>query len=253
MIELNHPGAYKEFIIIILNNIHYELKKYIKGKEININQPKDKYNKKIAFIYYYNDFLKESSIISELFFGHIETISSCFNCQRLCYSKNKYSYSYEKFNSLIFPLEEIKYEYKKNELTLDDCFKYNQKVTKTYCKDCHYPSTQASYIFLAPKILILILDRGKENLSDVKLKFKETENIIQSYILIDKDMMIYNLYAVLTHIDQNHFVALCKSPANNKWYRFDDEKIVPINDLQKEVINFGTPDILFYQQKKEEK
>ena len=252
-IELNQPGAHKEFIIFILNNIHYELKKYVKKKTIKINQPKDKYNRKIAFYYYYNDFIKETSIISDHFFAHIETISTCLNCQRLCYSKNKYSYSYEKFNSLIFPLEEIKNEYKKNELTLDDCFKYNQKVSKTYCKDCHYPSIQASYIYVAPEILILILDRGKENLSDVRFKFKETEIIYQSYIQNNLDMMIYNLYAVLTHIDQNHFVALCKSPVNNNWYRFDDEKIVPINDLQKEVINFGTPDILFYQQKNKEK
>ena len=42
-------------------------------------------------------------------------------------------------------------------------------------------------------------------------------------------------------------MASCKSPIDKKWYRFDDEKVYPINNLEKEVIEFGTPQILFYE------
>lgn len=253
-INLNHPGAYKKFIILILNKIHNEKKKFLPEKIIDIKEPKDECNRQIAFNYYINDFIKETSIISDLFFGHIETISTCLNCQRLCYFKKQTRFSYEKFNCLIFPLEKIYYnKYNNNFVKLEDCFKYNLKQIDTKCKLCNNPSKQAYYIIF-PKILILILDRGNKNLSKIKLIFEETIDITQySVENRGKDKIIYYLYAVLAHIDQNHFVALCKNPKDKTWYRFDDENIVQINDFQKEVINFGNPDILFYQNIEEEK
>ena len=63
--------------------------------------------------------------------------------------------------------------------------------------------------------------------------------------------IIYNLYGVITHIGQNgpnaRFVASCKYNKDNKWYRFDDSIVNPITNIQKEVIEFGTPYILFYE------
>ena len=38
----------------------------------------------------------------------------------------------------------------------------------------------------------------------------------------------------------------CKSPVDNKWYRYNDALVNPIKDFRKEVFNFGTPYILFY-------
>ena len=38
-----------------------------------------------------------------------------------------------------------------------------------------------------------------------------------------------------------------KSSINKKWYRFNDAIINPITNVQKEVIDFGTSYILFYQ------
>ena len=67
----------------------------------------------------------------------------------------------------------------------------------------------------------------------------------------DCPQLIYNLYGVITHIGQSganaHFVASCKSPIDNKWYRYNDAFVNPITDLKKEVIDYGTPYILFYQ------
>ena len=67
----------------------------------------------------------------------------------------------------------------------------------------------------------------------------------------DIPRMIYHLYGVISHIGQSgpsaHFVAACKSPVDNKWYRYNDAIVSSITNLQKEVINFGTPIILFYR------
>ena len=44
-------------------------------------------------------------------------------------------------------------------------------------------------------------------------------------------------------------MAACKSPVDNHWYRYNDAIVNPINDIQKEVLDFGTPYILFYKKK----
>jgi len=86
---------------------------------------------------------------------------------------------------------------------------------------------------------------------DVKLDFTEYINITQFVQQRDCPKLIYNLYGVITHIDQSgpnaHFVASCKSPIDDKWYRYNDSFVNPITNLQKEVIEFGIPYILFYQ------
>ena len=101
--------------------------------------------------------------------------------------------------------------------------------------------------------MILILNRGKGNIYDVKLIFNEIINISNYAILKDSPNLIYSLYGVITHIGQSgpsaHFIASCKSPVDQKWYRYNDSIISPISNdnIQKEIIDFGTPYILFYQ------
>jgi ubiquitin C-terminal hydrolase len=108
-------------------------------------------------------------------------------------------------------------------------------------------SIYTSKILIAPNILILILDRGKDNINDIKLEFNEIIDITQFVLKRDKPQLIYNLYGVITYLDKSHFIASCKSSINNKWYRFNDDNISPISNIQKEVIEFGIPYILFYQ------
>ena len=146
-----------------------------------------------------------------------------------------------------------------NRVSLFDCFLYYQKTNyftgqyKNYCNICKQlcDSNYTTKIYTSPNILVLILNRGKGNIYDVKLDFTETIDISQFVLQKDKPQMIYNLYGVITHIGQSgpsaHFMASCKSPIDNKWYRFNDAFINPINNIQKEVIEFGTPYILFYQ------
>ena len=148
--------------------------------------------------------------------------------------------------------------YCNNAVTLYDCFEYNQKTdvftgeNRNYCNICKQlsDSNYCSKIFLSPDVLILILNRGKNNIYNIKLNFLETIDLNQLVQRKDKSKM-YRLYGVITHIGESgpnaHFVASCRSPVDNKWYRYNDSFVNPINDLQKEVIDFGTPYILFYE------
>ena len=44
-----------------------------------------------------------------------------------------------------------------------------------------------------------------------------------------------------------HFVAFCKDPITKTWYRFNDAIVDPVENFQKEVIDFAMPYLLFYQ------
>ena len=174
-------------------------------------------------------------------------------------------YNYQIFNCLIFPLEEVKKmkynntPYQGNIVTIYDCFFYNQKPivftgdNQNYCNICKKlnNSLYTNKIYASPNYLILILNRGKGNIFNVKLDFGEKIDITDYVLQKDNQRIIYILYGVITHIGQSgpsaHFVASCKSPVDFKWYRYNDAMVNPINDLQKDVIDFGTPYILFYQ------
>ena len=274
LFKTGQAGDAKDFIIFILEQMHKELKMPI-NNNININnQELNQYDRNNAFSYFFNEFRKETSIISDIFFGFNETTNECLNCKYIYNSQglnNPICYNYGIFNCLIFPLEEVKNmknnlnqikgipNNNNNIVSLYDCFCYNQKSdlftgeNKNYCNICKqlFDSIYISKIFLSSNVLVLILNRGKGNIYNVKLDFCETIDITQFVQQKDCPQLIYNLYGVITHIGQSgpnaHFVASCKSPNDNKWYRYNDAFVNPITDLKKEVIDFGTPYILFYQ------
>ena len=264
-------GDAKDFIIFILERLHLELKKPCSNYSPQYNNiPMNQYDKENAFNHFMDGFKKELSIISDLFFGLQETRNECLNC------KNNYTrqgmnypicYNYQIFNLLIFPLEEVKNMKNKNNsnmnnniVNLDDCFLYSQKPERftgdnqNYCNICQHlnDSNYTSLIYSFPTILIIILNRGKNNKYNVKLDIKE-EIDITNYAQFKSGRLLYNLIGVITHIGISgpnaHFVASCKSPVNNLWYRFNDSIVSTINNVYNDVINFQTPYILFYKKK----
>jgi len=274
LFKQGQAGDSKDFIIFILEQLHKELKKPINNicsdnNKLVLNQ----YDKMNSFNYFFKDFTKECSIISDIFFGFTETTNECLYCKNYYKSQginNPICYNYGIFNCLIFPLEEVKnmknnanknnsIQINNNCVSIYECFYYNQKSelfsgeNKNYCNICrqNYESIYTSKIFISPNVLILILNRRKGNIYDVKLDFTEAIDITQFVLQKDKPQIIYNLYGVITHIGQSgpnaHFVASCKNPIDKKWYRFNDAFINPINSFEKEIIDFGTPYILFYQ------
>ena len=282
LFKTGEAGDSKDFIIFILEQLHKELKRSIDFKRNNsnrnANEPLNQYDPTNAFNHFFTDFTKECSIISDIFIGINQTTNICLNCKNIYNSKNldyPICYNYEIFNCLVFPLEEVKkmkysskqiYNYidnqiNNNNVSLYDCFVYNQKEEKftgeneNYCNKCKqlYDSIYSTKIYVSPNVLVLILNRGKGNIYDVKLNFTEKIDITDYVIMKDNNnqRLIYELYGVITHIGKSgpnaHFIASCKSPIDNNWYRFNDAIVSPVTNIQKEVIDFGTPYILFYQ------
>ena len=278
LFKQGQAGDSKDFIIFILEQFHKELKKSLNKTPNNseTKKPLNQYDKNNALNYFFDEFKEETSIISDTFFGFNETTNECLNCKNNFNSKglnNPICYNYGIFNCLIFPLEEVKkmknmsmsnnnlYMNNNNRVSIYECFFYNQKTdlftgqNQNYCNVCKQlsDSLYTCRIFSSPNVLILILNRGKDNIYDVKLDFTETIDISDYVLQRDTPRLVYNLYGVITHIGQSgpsaHFVASCKSPIDNKWYRYNDAMVNPIYNIQKEIIDFGTPYILFYQRK----
>jgi ubiquitin carboxyl-terminal hydrolase 2/21 len=275
LFKQGQPGDSKDFIIFLLEQFHTELKKSLPKNNTNIStQQLNQYDKNNAFMFFFEDFQQEVSVISDHFFGITETTNICINCQKYYNSQgmqNPICYNYQKFNCLIFPLEEVK-KMKNNQMqsnniqmnqnnivNIYECFYYNQKTdlftgaNQNYCNLCKQLSDSfyTSKIYVSPNVLVLILNRGKDNVFNVKLIFTEQIDISDFVLQKEKPKIIYNLYGVITHIGQSgpsaHFMAACKSSVDNKWYRFNDAFANPITNIQKDVIEFGTPYILFYQ------
>ena len=254
----------KDFIIFILENLHNELKKSINNK-IEIGQPLNRYNQRNSFTHFIYEFREEVSKISDIFFGILETNSICLNCQNKGL-KNSTSYNYQKFNCILFHLDEIKkylnfnyIQYEQDDkITLNDCFNYFEKNeiikgnNENICNICKQKSDilYTTNIYSIPNVLILILLREENNLCNAKLDFTETIDIT-NFVLQKEDKLIYNLYGVISQIIENnnnpYYIASCKNSIDQKWYRFYDDKISSITNVNREVISYGNPFILFYE------
>ena len=256
----------KNFIMYILERMHNELKQ---EKKIWKIEPKyeqlNKYDKNNTLIHFLVNFQKEISIISYLFYGFNELTNVCQYCKKIYNymgQSEKIYYDYGISNILMFNLEDVRKNRNQNNknkmVTMFECFNYLQQGSyftgenKNYCNNCTQltESVYTSKIFICPNILIIILDRGKENIYDIKLDF-DLKMDISDFVLFKSGRQIYNLYGVVTNIGGSgpyaYFIASCKSPVDNNWYRYNDESVTPISDLKKDLIDYETPYILFYE------
>jgi len=201
LFKTGQAGDAKDFIIFILEQLHKELKKSVQLNNATNVQPLNQYSRDNALNFFFNEFKSNCSIISDIFFGFTETINECLNCKNKYNSQgmnNPICYNYGIFNCLIFPLEEVKNmknnqmlinnnHINNNRVSIDDCFAYNQKgelftgENRNYCNICNqlFDSIYSSKIFISPNVLILILNRGRGNIYDVKLDFSEIIDITQ--------------------------------------------------------------------------
>ena len=258
----------KDLVSFILQELHSELNQPENKVDYNSFNV-DQYNERQMFFNFIEDFKKsQRSIISDIFFFIIETKTECLNCkQRYLMNGNSnpiYLYNFQIMNFLIFPLEEVrKYkiiQYQQNfqEVNLIDCFNYNQKIdfmqgeNQMWCKNCQQnsPSQYMTLLYSAPIDLILILNRGKGNIYDVKLNFDEILDLGNYVYMKTNQSLIYHLYAVVTHIGPSsmggHFIAFCKSPIDNLWYKYNDAIVESAGSFQ-DIVNFCVPYILFYE------
>ena len=241
-------GNCQDLIKFLYETIHKEMNKvklifsqnqyYIKNQEL------------VSFRnqYYY----KNNSIFSKTFFFEVQEVIQCRNCH---YTKSFYSIQ----NIIIFNLEKIReYMTKKHQqgflsVKLQDCFEYNEIVFLTgynqiHCNCCQNKSDGLlkKNLFNPPKVMTIFLERGQ---SGINFKYPLIINIDE--FVFDKNCKNnnYELICVLSQeYETNNFIAICKSPIDKKWYKYDDKQVSncehPYSDL---------PYVLFYQKIEESK
>ena len=266
----------KDLVNFIILTLHQELNKKVANNNDNNDVFIDQRNQYIVFNAFVKDFMDNNkSIISDLFYSMNCSISQCHNC-------NTRIYNYQTYFFICFPLEEIrKYKNEKynnqvnnyqfnnyqvnnyqvnneNEVNIYDCFDYDCKINlmdgdkSMYCNYCKQNMTfsLATHLVTGSEILILILNRGKGIEFNVKINFVEELNLY-NYIEYKNTGYQYRLLGVITHIGESsmngHFIAYCRDPINQKWYKYNDAIVNEVNDFQNEVINFAMPYLLFYQ------
>ena len=237
----------KDLILFIIQTMHIELNNPPNNFEDTNNVPDER-----KFDEIYNDstnfFLsKNNSIISDEFFGFVNSMTQCGNCQTVIHNV-------QAINIIFFPLEEVrKYiGYKANSVRIIDCFDYYQRndfVHSYFCNYCQNNTqgiSQTRFINL-PKTLIINLNRGKGLEFNVNIVFEEYLNL-KKYVYSPVSPNYYELTGVITHYGDNdsggHFIAYCKNCNNCEWYKYNDQ-FVSLCTFN-EVVNNGLPYVLFY-------
>ena len=148
-----------------------------------------------------------------------------------------------------------------NQVDIFDCFEFNQKAERffgenaMYCNNCRaqLPSIYQTFLYTAPEILILVLNRGVGIQFKIKLNFPEILDLRAYFEASQMVGGIYELIGVVTHMGESgssgHFVATCKSPIDHKWYQYNDDLVFYQSDFQKQILNYAMPYILFYQKR----
>ena len=256
----------KDLLNFLLERLHVELNKASNDNITKINniQNLNQLSEEQAKQSFLNAFIKNhKSIISDLFYFTIETISICGGC-----GCKRYNFQVGFF--LEFPLEQVNYYLFQNarikslinqdgsnpDVNLYDCFDYYKKLDKMtgqnqmYCNCCHNlcDSIYGTSLYILPEILIINLNRGKNAVYQCKVNFPE-ELHLRKYVTIKKINTKYQLYAVICHIGPSsmsgHFVAYCRNRIDDNWYLFNDA-IVTKCENKKEYLT-KMPYILFYK------
>ena len=166
-------------------------------------------------------------------------------------------YSVQNDSSIMFELLKIS-KISNDKIDLYKCFDYNFREIQNnqfYCSKCccTHTNTSRDKLLSLPKVLTLILNRGKGKQFVDKVDFDETINI-QKYV---DDTFIkpknrkynYKLIGVSTHLGSSsncgHYIAYCFREKENQYFCFNDEyaRMISFDELK-----HGEPYILFYEQ-----
>ena len=250
----------KDLINFLLERFHQELNNP-KPKNNNIvyaNQMDEMQTLNAFFSDYFNS---NQSIITDCFYGVLETKSQCAGCKCIKFNFQIYSF-------LEFPLQQVNQYFfnkmgkplftkdgKNPDVDLYECFEYYQKTdvmngqNQMFCNICngnrdnYYGTTICSL----PNYLIINLNRGKGAVYECKVNFPEELNLY-NYITLKTPHKL-QLYAVISHIGPSsmggHFIAYCRHRQNNKWYKYNDSFVTEFTKDKE--YNEGMPYILFYK------
>ena len=253
----------KDLINFLLERLHQELNNP-PGNNQNQNVIINQMNEMQTL----NNFIQEyfganKSIISDCFYGLVETKSTCTGCKITKFNFQIYSF-------LEFPLQEVNTYMFQNgrrfslvnpdgtnpDIKLYECFDYYQKMdymtgqNQMYCNFCNgnRDTYYGTIIYSLPNYLIINLNRGKGATYKCNVFFPEVLNLI-NYISFKDGPTVMQLYAVICHIGPSsmsgHFIAYCKNRKNNKWYKYNDSIVTECTQANE--FTQGMPYILFYK------
>jgi ubiquitin C-terminal hydrolase len=191
------------------------------------------------------NFSKQYSFIVANFYGQYCNTIACKSCS---YS----SITFEPFSILSLPVPETAN-------TIYDCIdnfadgEILDDKNKWKCDQCKNLSNANKKLRLWETPNILIISFKRFNYSSKKI-----DKLINFPLLdlnlgkwtegYDKDMSMYDLYAVCNHvgsINGGHYFSFCKN-LNNKWYMYDDQRVSEINESN--IVSTASY-ILFYKKK----
>ena len=238
----------KDLILYLLQTMHQELNYYTKNKPFN--KYPNQYNRAETYMTFINSYdITNYSIISYLFYGTSENTTKCDNCKNIIYNFQKFeflSFGVAKYDGKEFNIMNgFDDHIKKEKLTGDNQYYCN------YCKKLCDADIQSKIIF-PPKYLLINIDYGK-NKKFMPSSVKYSEEIdITKYINFDfKKQIKYRILGVCSHLGvsgiSGHYISFCKNKKTGKWYNFNDS-IVSICNSISEIINYGNPYLLLYEQ-----
>lgn len=223
---------------------------------------------------------ENKSLIRDIFFGINLTSIKCSFYKVI-------NYEFDIYYFLSFPIEEIKeykiqqinnqmflmnnminvnpyqnlsnMELNINSINIYDCFQYKKDNIDTFtgagsinCNNCGniLIYTTQTNLYTAPKILIIGLNKGRNFEINIKIEFFEDLNSFNFTETTDTGFS-YKLIGVVTYIgndgENKKFFSYCKNPIDIKWYKFENDFVIPVINFQNEIMDYGSPYILFYQ------
>ena len=258
----------RDLINFLLQRFHSELNLINKDNNCDENDFNFTQNEQLDENKMLNLFKNEfkinfNSIISQLFYGILETKSQCLKCKN-------FKYNFQTYNFIEFPLEKINNycfekgkrknfninENKNPDIDLYECFEsyYIMELmtgdNQFYCNICNclFDGMYGTQLYSIPNYLIINLYRGKGAIYECKVNFPEQLDLTNFVTLKNKNNKL-ELYSVICHIGPSsmdgHFVAYCRNRIDNKWYLYNDAIVSPCTKPQQ--YNDGMPYILFYK------
>ena len=232
---LNVLGRYNKVYISKKSRNPTELLKFILTtlhKELNTKKTKyistsDSTNKNQVLKEGLDDFQKSNnSIISNNFHWFELKSKFCSECKLAYYNFNNYE---------ILDLDILgTFQQCNSQITLFHCLNYqSEKIQNSFCQKCqkYNQSKINTSIYSSPINFIFILNRGMPDQHLLNINFILEEKIdIGKFLENQKAYNKYELSGVVSFsVNENKYVCFGKSPVDNQWYLYNDDKVANTN------------------------
>ena len=233
----NDPGM---FIRYILLQLHKELdksnpnEKFIVDKNIENNE---------SFLF--QSFLKfrqnHITKIQNLFFSIYKISQQCEECGAIYYN-------FESVCIIDIYLIDQGFEEKKN-LQKNLSFLIDNNTEKIIKKNCNICLAQTKHkqkteLYSTNEIIVININRSFDKEKMISLDYPEHLDLSKIGKFCDGD---YELCAVIKKNNNNNkYLSYCKSFANEKWYRFDNEEVVLMEDYKQYIFDNKNAMVIFY-------